>query len=78
MRYILAMVCGLLGAGLAARFVAIPFAPWASAQFSYDSPMGAENVEQWAFIGVLICGLGAGWALGWMIGFPFGRRRRVL
>lgn len=75
MRYLLAMVCALGGAALAGRFVAIEFAPWAARQFSYTSPDGSANVEQWSFIGVLLAGLVIGWAIGWMLGTPFSQRR---
>jgi len=76
MRYFLAMLCGVVGAGLAAKFVAIEFAPWFSRQFSYDSPLAAESADQWAFIAVLVGGLIIGWAVGWMLGYPFRTRKR--
>ncbi len=76
MRYVIAMFCGLAAAVLAGKFVAVELAPWASRQFSYTSPDGAANVEQWSFIGILAVGLLIGWTIGWMVGAPFGRGRR--
>lgn len=76
MRYVLAMACGLAGAVLAARFVAVTLAPWASRQFTYESPDGSANVEQLTFVAVLGLGLLAGWAAGWMVGSFFAPKRR--
>ena len=74
MRYVVAMICGLIGAVVAGRFVAVQMAPWVSRQFSYTSPDGAANVEQWSFVGVLIGGLILGWVVGWLAARPLGRR----
>lgn len=76
MRYVIAMICGLAGAAIAGKYVAVQVAPWMSRQFSYESPDGAANVEQWSFIGVLLAGLVLGWIVGWLLGLPLGRRSR--
>lgn len=76
MRYVIAIVCGLAGAAIAGKFVAVHVAPWASRQFSYTSPDGAADVEQLAFIGVLLVGLVLGWTVGWLLAAPLGRRSR--
>ena len=77
MRYVLAMLFGVAGAAVAARFVASHVAPWVVHQFSYTSPDGEASVEQMAFLGVLAGGLVIGWAIGWMLGAPLGKRRRA-
>jgi len=76
MQYVLAMICGLAGAAIAGKFVAVKLAPWVSRQFSYASPDGAASVEQWAFIGILAVGLALGWTIGWLLSLPLGRRPR--
>jgi len=70
------MICGLAGAVLAGKYVAVQVAPWISQQFSYDSPDGAAYVEQWSFIAVLVAGLALGWTVGWLLAQPLGRRSR--
>ncbi|MEO0810184.1 MAG: hypothetical protein AAFW82_06015 [Pseudomonadota bacterium] len=77
MRYVIAMMCGIVGAALAAWFVANALAGWFSRQFTYASPDGQSDVEQMSFLAVLVTGLLIGWLIGWMIGAPFDKRRRV-
>jgi hypothetical protein len=75
MRYVIAMIFGLVGAAVAGRFVGVHVTPWVVQQFSYSSPDEAASVEQFTFIAVLACGLALGWVLGWIVGAPFSRRR---
>ncbi len=77
MRYVVAMICSLLGAGLAARFLGVSVAPWVARQFSYDSPDASALVETTAFLGILATGLIVGWLLGWLAAYPLGRRPRA-
>ncbi len=76
MRYIMAMFFGVAGAALAALFFANGVSGWFSRQFTYTSPDGQADVEQMAFLAVLIAGLIIGWAIGWIVGAPFAKRRR--
>jgi hypothetical protein len=76
MRYVVAMICGLAGAAIAGKYVAVQVAPWISRQFSYTSPDGAADVEQLSFIGVLVAGLALGWTIGWLLARPLGKRPR--
>ena len=77
MRYVTAMICGVVGAALAARFLAGWVASWVSTSFVYESPDGQSDVEQMTFLGVLIVGMAIGWTIGWMLGAPLARRRQV-
>jgi len=77
MRYVLAMLCGTISAAIAATFVSSPVASWLSTQFIYESPDGQNDVEQMAFLGVLIVAMAIGWAIGWAIGAPYARRERL-
>lgn len=75
MRYVMAMIFGVVGAAAAAKFGAGMIASWVSTQFTYQSPDGQSDVEQLTFLGVMIVGLLIGWTIGWMIGGPMSRRR---
>ncbi len=77
MRYVLAMIFGLAGAALAAKFLSGPIASWFSMQFTYTSPDGQSDVEQSAFLGIMVIGMAVGWTIGWMLGSPFARRKRL-
>lgn len=77
MRYVLAMLCGTISAAIAATFISAPVAGWLSTQFIYESPDGQNDVEQMAFLGILIVAMAIGWAIGWAIGTPFARRERL-
>ena len=74
MRYVLAMICGVLGAAATAYLLAGTVASWVSTQFVYESPDGQSDVEQATFIAVLIVGMAIGWTIGWMSGASFARR----
>ena len=77
MRYLLAMVFGVVGAGLAAKFLSGPVSHWLSTSFVYTSPDGQNDMEQFAFIGIMVAGMALGWTLGWAIGTPFAKRKRL-
>lgn len=77
MRYVLAMLCGTISAAIAATFISAPVAGWLSTQFIYESPDGQNDVEQMAFLGILIVAMAIGWAIGWAIGRPYARRERL-
>ncbi len=77
MRYIIAMLCGTISAGLAATFLSGPLAGWLSRRFTYESPDGQNDVEQFAFLGIMIVAMAIGWAIGWAIGTPYAHRERL-
>lgn len=77
MRYVLAMICGAISAALAATFVSGPVASWLSRSFTYQSPDGQNDVEQMAFLGVMIVAMALGWAIGWALGSPYAKRERL-
>ena len=76
MRYVLAMVFGVLGAAATAYLFAGIVASWVSTQFVYESPDGQSDVEQATFVAVLIVGMAIGWTIGWMAGGSYARRDR--
>ena len=75
MRYVMAMIFGVLGAAAAAWLAAGTLASWVSTNFTYESPDGQSDVEQMTFLGVMIIGMAIGWTIGWMFGAPFARKR---
>ena len=77
MRYVIAMLCGTVSAALAATLLSGPIARWLSMRFTYQSPDGQNDVEQMAFLGVMIVAMALGWAVGWAIGTPFAQRDRL-
>ena len=77
MRYVIAMICGTLSAAIAATFLSGPLASWLSKSFTYQSPDGQNDVEQMAFLGVMIVAMAIGWAIGWALGRSFGHRQRL-
>jgi predicted acyltransferase len=77
LRYVLAMLCGTISAAIAATFISGPVAGWLSKRFIYESPDGQNDVEQMAFLGIMIVAMAIGWAIGWAIGSPYARRERL-
>ena len=76
MRYVIAMGFAIAGAAVAAWLFGNKLSGWFSRQFTYSSPDGQANVEQMAFLAVLLTGILVGWFIGWAVGSPFARRRR--
>lgn len=72
MRYGVAIICAILGAGIAAGLVGAPLASWVVSNMSFESPVGADDMHGWIYLGSIATGLVLGWALGWMIGGRFG------
>jgi len=68
MRYVVAMVCALIGAAIAAVFLGSSVADWVVAHQSFDSSDDAENLHMLTFIGTIAGGLIIGWLAGWVIG----------
>jgi len=71
------MICGVISAAIAATFISAPVSGWLSKSFVYESPDGQNNVEQLAFVGVMLVALAIGWAIGWAIGSPYAKRERL-
>lgn len=67
MRYIVAILFAIVGAGLAAVFLGSSVADWVVAHRSFDSSDDAENLHMLSFIGTIVTGLFVGWLLGWIV-----------
>ena len=67
MRYVVAIVFALVGAGLAAVFLGSAVADWIVAHQTFDSSDDAENLHMLAFVGSIAGGLIVGWLVGWLI-----------
>lgn len=67
MRYVVAMVFALVGAGLAAVFLGSGVADWIVAHQTFDSSDDAENLHMLAFVGSIAGGLVVGWLVGWVV-----------
>ncbi len=78
MRYLFATIFGLVGAGLAARFLAPWVAPLVTGMQSYESPDGEAFVEQLTFIGVMLGALLVGWIIGLMVGRSLERHEKPM
>jgi formate/nitrite transporter FocA (FNT family) len=70
MRYIVAIIFAVIGAVLAMLFLGEAVAAWAALQFKFESSDAAENVNQLAFLGVMLGGVICGWTIGWAIAGP--------
>ncbi|MES1179739.1 MAG: hypothetical protein ABUL43_00935 [Hyphomicrobium sp.] len=67
MRYLVAIVCAVIFAGLAAVFLSSNVADWVVAHQRFDSSDDAENLHMLTFIGTNVVGLLVGWLVGWAI-----------
>lgn len=70
MRYLVAILFGLIGAVMAFKLLADPIATWASLQFKFESSDDADNLNQMAALAVMLGGLIVGWTIGWALGGP--------
>jgi hypothetical protein len=77
MRYVIAMVVAVLGAGAMMLFVSGEMAATVVKQFRFESPDDVENVHAAVFMGLNIVGLAAGWIVGWAIGGTLGGPKRA-
>lgn len=74
MRYVIAIICALMGAAVAFAFFANPLADWVVAQQTFESSDDVENLNQLTFMLVNLAGLIVGWTVGWAIGGPVQKR----
>jgi len=68
MRYGVAIICAIIGAGLAATLLGSPLASWAVSNMSFNSPVAADDMHGWIYLGSMAAGVILGWMLGWAIG----------
>jgi membrane associated rhomboid family serine protease len=68
MRYLIAMVFAVIGAGLAAVFLSSQVADWVVSHQSFDSPDDADSMHMAVYMASNVGGLIIGWLLGWIIG----------
>jgi len=67
MRYVVAMVCAIVIAGLAAVFLSSPVADWVVANQRFESSDDAENLHMLTFIATNVAALLVGWLVGWTV-----------
>ena len=67
MRYLVAMVFAVIGAGLAMIFVSSHVADWVVARQTFESSDDAETMNMLAFMASNVIGLIIGWLVGWTI-----------
>lgn len=77
MRYLIAMLFGIIGAVLAAVFVSSFVSDWVVARQTFESSDEAENLDMLVYVGTNIAGLIVGWLVGWVIGAPFDRESQT-
>ena len=74
MRYVIAIICALIGAVVAFAFLAGPVSDWVITQQKFDSSDDVESLNQMTFMLVNLAGIIVGWTIGWAIGGPVERR----
>jgi len=67
MRYVIAMVFAIIGAGLAAVFVSPHVATWVVGHMTFESPDDASTMDMLSYMGSNVAGLIIGWLAGWTI-----------
>lgn len=67
MRYVIAIVFAIAGAGLAAVFVSPQVATWVLGHMTFESPDDASTMDMLAYMGSNVAGLVIGWLAGWTI-----------
>jgi len=67
MRYLVAMVFAVIGAGLAMIFVSSQVADWVVARQTFENSDDAETMNMLAFMASNVIGLIIGWLVGWTI-----------
>ncbi len=72
MRYLIAMIFAIIGAGATTLLISSPIASWVVDKFTFESPDTVADLHSAVFMGVNIIGLAIGWTIGWWLG-RFGR-----
>jgi hypothetical protein len=67
MRYVVAMVFAVIGAGLAAVFLSSQVADWVVLHLSFDSPDDADSLHMAVYMASNVAGLIVGWLVGWIV-----------
>jgi uncharacterized membrane protein YbjE (DUF340 family) len=67
MRYVVAMVFAVIGAGLAAVLVSGDVANWVVAHQTFESPDDVSAMEMATYMASNVAGLIVGWLIGWTI-----------
>jgi phosphate/sulfate permease len=68
MRYLVAIICAVLGAFLATVFVSSTVATMVVGTQRFSDPDQVANMHAAIFMAINALGLLVGWAFGWMIG----------
>ena len=66
MRYVVAMVFAVIGAGLAAVFLSSQVADWVVSHQAFDSPDDADSLHMAVYMASNVGGLIVGWLIGWV------------
>ena len=67
MRYVIAMLFAVVGAGLAAVFISPHVTTWVLSHMTFESPDDAATMDMLAYMGSNVAGLIVGWLAGWTI-----------
>jgi phosphate/sulfate permease len=68
MRYLIAIICAILGAFLASVFVSSSVATAVVSTQRFDDPDHVANMHSAIFMACNALGLIGGWSFGWLIG----------
>ena len=68
MRYLIAIICAVLGAFLATIFISSPVATMVVSSQRFSDPDQVADLHAAIFMAINALGLMVGWALGWLIG----------
>lgn len=68
MRYLIAMIFAIVGAGATTVFVSSPIASLAVSKLAFESPDEVADLHSLIFMGVNLLGLAVGWTIGWWLG----------
>jgi len=75
MRTLIATTLAILAAGFATLYVSNNVAANLVAGSRFETPGAASSAHATAFLATSLLALLAGWAVGWLIGYPFRRRQ---
>jgi Co/Zn/Cd efflux system component len=68
MRYLVAIICAVLGAFVTTLFIASPVATMIVGTQRFSDPDSVASMHAALFMAVNALGLLVGWAVGWLIG----------
>ena len=68
MRYLVAMVFAVIGAGLTAVLLSSQVADWVVIRMAFESPDGADSMHMAVYMASNVAGLILGWLVGWIVG----------